>query len=77
MPPGIRLLEWKLKEPPVVIETCAVVTDSALFARSTLAQLNTALTKSKRWAGWSIPQLIERLSQVGVLVAIETKVEAQ
>ena len=77
MPPGVRLLEWKLKEPPVVIETCAVVTDPALFARSTLDQLRNALTKPKRWVGWSVPQLIQRLSQVGVRIAIETKVGVQ
>lgn len=27
MPPGVRLLEWMLKDPPVAIETCSVVTD--------------------------------------------------
>ena len=71
MPPGIRLIEWKLKEPPVAIETCAVVTDPALFARTTLEQLRTALEQRKRWVGWSIPQLIDRLAQVGVTVVLE------
>ena len=71
MPSGIRLLEWNLKEPPVAIETCAVATDPALFARSTLEQLRIALAQPKRWAGWSVPQLIDRLAQVGVRVALE------
>jgi hypothetical protein len=73
MPPGVRLIEWNLKEPPVAIETCAVVTDSALFARSTLEQLRKALAQPTRWVGWSIPQLIDRLAQVGVTVALESK----
>jgi hypothetical protein len=72
MPPGISLVAWKLKEPPVAIETCAVVVDTVLFAKSTLEQLRIALTQPKRWVGWSIPQLIDRLAQVGVRVALET-----
>lgn len=39
MPHGVRLLRWSLKEPPVAIEVCAVVTEPARFARSTLGQL--------------------------------------
>ncbi len=68
MPPGVSLVVWKLKEPPVAIETCSVVIDTALFAKSTLEQLRIALTQPKRWVGWSIPQLIDRLAQVGVRV---------
>ena len=71
MPPGVRLIEWKLKEPPVAIETCAVVTDSGLFARTTLEQLRIALAEPKRWVGWTVPQLIDRLAQVGVNVSLE------
>lgn len=71
MPPGVRLIEWNLFDPPIIIETYAVVTDTALFARSTLDQLRTALTQRKRWVGWSIPQLVDRLRQVGVTVTIE------
>jgi hypothetical protein len=71
MPPGIRLLKWHPKEPPVAIETCAVVTEPTLFARTTLEQLRIALANPKRWVGWSVSQLIERLAQVGVIVALE------
>jgi hypothetical protein len=71
MPPGVRLVEWKLKEPPVAIETCAVVTDPALFASTTLEQLRTALANPRRCVGWSVPQLIDRLAQVGVTVALD------
>jgi hypothetical protein len=71
MPQGVRLIQWTLKEPPVAIETCSVVTDPALFARTTLEQLRTSLAHPKRWVGWSVPQLIDRLAQVGVSVALE------
>jgi hypothetical protein len=72
MPPGVRLIQWQLRKPPVAIETCAVVTDPALFASTTLEQLRLALTSPKRWVGWSVPQLIDRLAQVGVIVARES-----
>jgi hypothetical protein len=73
MPPGVSLVAWKLKEPPVAIETCAAVTDTALFAKSTLEQLRIAMTQPRRWVGWSVPQLLDRLAQVGVVVTLNTK----
>jgi hypothetical protein len=73
MPAGVRLVHWNLKEPPVAIDTCSVVIDPALFARSTLEQLRVALAQPKRWVGWSIPQLIDRLAQVGVTVTLESE----
>jgi len=66
MPHGVRLVFWELKEPPVAIEACAVVVDPELFARTTLEQLAIALDKPKRWVGWSVPPMIDRLRQVGV-----------
>ena len=73
MPRGVRLIAWNLREPPIAIEHCAVVTDSASFARATLGQLGRALAKPHKWVGWSVPQLMDRLAQVGVLVALELK----
>jgi hypothetical protein len=64
-------VKWSLKDPPVAIETCAVVTEPALFASTTLEQLRVALANPKRWVGWSVSQLIERLAQVGVTVVLE------
>ena len=71
MPPGIALISWNLKEPPVAIESCSVVINPALFAKHTLSQLQAALT-CKRWpAGhWSTAELIQRLKQVGVEVEL-------
>src|SRR5437660_384400 len=71
MPPAVRLVGWNLKQPPVALETCSVVTDCVLFARTTVEQLRTALDQPKRWVGWSVAQLIDRLAQVGVIVAVE------
>ena len=70
MPPGVRLIRWNLKQPPVAIEACAVVTDPSLFALRTLEQLKTVMVEPARWVGWTLPQLIDRLRQVGVDVAV-------
>jgi hypothetical protein len=77
LPLGVRLVSWNLKNPPVAIETCAVVTDPALFAHTTLEQLRITLAEPRRWVGWSVPQLIDRLAQVGVVVMVEEKSRAQ
>lgn len=70
MPPGIGLISWNLKEPPVAIEYAAVVTDTAKFARATLGELAARIRNPRRKYGWTIPQLIDRLGQVGVIVTI-------
>jgi hypothetical protein len=69
----VRLITWNLKEPPIAIETCAVVLDPALFAKSTLEQLRIVLENPKRWVGWTVPQLLDRLAQVGVEVSVEAE----
>jgi hypothetical protein len=74
MPPGVCLVRWNLKPPPVVVETGSVVFDSALFARSTLMQLGDLMANPNRNVGWTVPQLIDRLAQVGVAVSLKAEV---
>lgn len=76
-PPGVRLIRWNLKDPPIAIETCSVVTDPVLFAKSTLERLRVAIEKPRHWVGWSVPQLVDRLGQVGVIVAFELEDKLQ
>ena len=71
MPSGVRLLDWNPKKPPVAIESCAVVVDVARFVQNTLGQLERALANPRRWVGWTVPQLVDRLRQVGVGVEVE------
>jgi hypothetical protein len=73
MPEGIHLISWNPKDPPVAIETCAVVTDPPLFARTTIEQLRLALGDPRRWVGWTVSQLIDRLAQVGVSVVLDSQ----
>jgi hypothetical protein len=73
MPNGVRLLAWELKPAPVLLERWSVVTDPDLFARTTLGSLEAKLANPQRWVGWSVPELLDRLEQVGVRVALEVK----
>jgi hypothetical protein len=69
MAPGVALLSWELRQAPVTIGTGEVVTDPEKFARACLEQLGIALANPRRRVGWSVPQVMDRLAQVGVIVA--------
>lgn len=71
MPPGVRLLRWAPKEPPVSLQQCSVVIDVERFISATLAQLRARLEGKDFVAGnWPQRELIERLEQVGVEVEV-------
>ena len=77
MPPGVRLVSWKLNDPPIRVERWSVVTEPALFAQVTLEQLGAALAGKQRLAGhWSVAELRDRLEQVGVIVSINGDAKA-
>jgi hypothetical protein len=77
LPPHVKLVEWSPKEPPIAIDTCSVVVDVSLFIKSTLSQLGDALADPKRWVGWTVPQLMDRLRQAGVAVELDAPWECQ
>jgi len=71
MPPGVTLVAWKPKQPPVVLSVFSVVNDTQKFIVSTLQQLAAAL-RGNCWAAgnWSVRDLCERLEQAGVRVEV-------
>jgi hypothetical protein len=72
LPPGVKLISWKPKQPPVMLNRYSVVTDCALFAKATLRQLAAALAGKEWLAGnWSIAELVNRLREVGVVVEVQ------
>ncbi len=75
MPSNVRILSWSLKEPPVLVETHAVVTNPPLFAEAALGELRERLTNPRRRLGRPVAQLIDHLEQVGVRIAIDREVE--
>ena|ERR1700674_3296316 len=72
MPKGVRLTKWEPKTPPIVLTHYAVVIDTHIFVKSTLLELDAALA-GKCWLAGnrSVRELIERLEQVGIRVAVD------
>lgn len=72
MPPGVRLVRWAPKQPPVVLQRCFIVIDVEKFISATLAQLRARLEGNDFLAGnWSERELVERLEQLGAEVEVE------
>jgi len=72
LPRGVRLILYAPKKPPVAIEQCSVVTNVDLFIRTTLADLEAKLTGARGvQGGWTVPQMLDRLRQVGLVLEIE------
>jgi len=74
IPPGVRLLRWEPKTPPVAIVRMGVVTHVDKFIGATLRELRARLEGKDFLAGnWSLRELVDRLEQVGITVKIEGK----
>jgi len=72
MPKGVRLIRWESKTAPVAIDVCSVVLDVPKFIEGELRALDSRLNNP--WAihgGFTVPQMLDRLAQVGVLVGLE------
>jgi len=73
MPPGVRLLRWEPKNPPIAIVHMGIVSNVDKFVIATLLQLRARLEGKDSLAGnWSLRELVDRLEQVGVAVGIES-----
>ena len=74
LPPGLRLVSWQPKEPPVVITRWSIVTNVPMFVETTLRQLAHAVKGDKPFlaGNWSVRDLVDRLEQVGLKVQIES-----
>jgi len=72
MPPGVRLLKWDPKTPPVAIARMGIVSNIDKFIDATLRELGARLQGKNFLAGnWSLRELVDRLEQVGVRVQVE------
>jgi hypothetical protein len=74
MPIGVRLVRYEPRKPPVAVDVCSVVTDVPKFIERELRDLDSRLNSP--WTirgGWSVPQILDRLRQVGVEVEIDLK----
>ena len=75
LPNGLRLISYAPQKPPVAVEQCSIVTNVELFIQSSLADLEDKLNHPNaiRW-GWTVPQMLDRLRQVGLVIEIEKMV---
>ena len=72
MPPGVRLLKWEPKSPPIAIVRMGIVSNVPKFIVATLLQLQARLEGKDFLAGnWSLRELVDRLEQVGAEVKVE------
>ena len=71
MPPGVTLIAWNPKHPPVGISYCAVVNDVEGFISDTLTQLGKLLdSKAEPETTRQLRDLVDALEQCGVVVQI-------
>ena len=72
LPAGLRLISYAPKKPPVAVEQCSVVTNVKLFIQSSLADLEYRLLHPDSVRlGWTVPQILDRLRQVGLVIEVE------
>jgi hypothetical protein len=72
MPPGVRLLKWEPKEPPIAIVHMGIINNVEKFVAATLLQLEARLEGKDFLAGnWTLRELVDRLEKVGVDVEVE------
>lgn len=72
LPNGLRLISYAPQKPPVAVEQCSIVTNVELFIQSSLDDLEERLNhpNAVRW-GWTVPQILDRLRQVGLVLEVE------
>jgi hypothetical protein len=78
MPKGVRLIRWEPKAAPVAIDVCSVVLDVPKFIEGELRALDSRLNNP--WTihgGFTVPQMLDRLAQVGALVELDPRGRVQ
>ncbi len=72
LPPGVRLMSYQPKEPPVAITVCSVVTDVPKFIEHCLAELSARLHSPVQIrAGDSVFELLSKLADCGLELVVE------
>lgn len=78
LPKGIRLIRYEAKSPPVSIDMCSVVVDVSKFVQSELRAVGSRLNNPRTiHGGFTVPQMLDRLRQVGLEVELDPKGGAQ
>lgn len=74
IPPGVRLVRYEPKPAPVAIDVASVVVDVQKFIEAELRELEARLCSPVQIrGGWGVYAILDRLSQVGVELEIESR----
>ena len=71
LPPGVRLVRYAPKTPPVAIQPCSIVTDVDKFIRAYLQDLGWRLANPKTYACAPLYEILAKLAEVGVELALD------
>lgn len=66
LPPGVRLVRYAPKAPPVAVQPCSIVTDVDKFIRRYLEDLRFRLENPKVYACAPLDEILAKLAEVGV-----------
>jgi len=71
LPPGVRLVRYTPKTPPVAIQPCSIVTNVDKFIRSYLRDLRFRLEHPEAYACTPMCEILAKLAEVGVELALD------
>jgi len=70
LPPGVRLVKYAPKAPPVAVAPVSIVTDVDKFIRAYLRDLGHRLQHPKTHACAPLPEILTKLAEVGLELEI-------
>jgi hypothetical protein len=76
LPPGVRLVRYAPKTPPVAVQPCSIVTDVDKFIAAYLQDLDWRLKNPKGYAAAPLPEILSKLAEVGLELELEAPVPA-
>jgi hypothetical protein len=71
LPPGVRLVNYTPKKPPVAVAPISIVTDVDKFIQAYLMDLGHRLQYPETHACASLPEILAKLAEVGLELALE------
>jgi hypothetical protein len=77
LPPGVRLVSYCPKNPPLAVAPISVVTDINKFIRSYLRDLEFRLEHPQARACASLNEILAKLAEVGVELALDPPLDPE
>lgn len=71
LPPGVKIVRYAPKRPPVAVAPVSVVTDIGQFIRAYLGDLESRLERPGQYFVPPLPEILSKLADVGLELKIE------